>query len=79
MEIVSIPIESPQDSEGKFIIFRPLLGIAFIGNTRMAELTRGILTNTVPKEQQENASKVLPFLESIGFLAQRSTRPLLAK
>jgi len=50
MEITNIPLQSPYDSESKFIIFRPLLGIAFIGNTRMVELTGEILTKAVSAE-----------------------------
>ncbi|MEA3327567.1 MAG: radical SAM protein [Chloroflexota bacterium] len=77
MELFNIPLQSPQDQGCKFIIFRPLLGIAFIGNDQMADLTREILTNDVPEKHQDKALKVRPFLESIGFLEKDPPPPRL--
>jgi len=77
MELFNIPLQSPQGVDEKFIIFRPLLGIAFIGNIRMADLTREILAKAVSAENQEKASQVLPFLDSIGFLADDPPPPCL--
>ena len=77
MELFNIPLQSPQDPECKFIIFRPLLGIAFIGNSQMVDLTKEILTNGVGEKHQESASRVRTFLNSIGFLEKDPPPPRL--
>jgi len=77
MELFNIPLQSPQDPECKFIIFRPLLGIAFIGNSQMVDLTKEILTNGVGEKVQESTSRVRTFLNSIGFLEKDPPPPRL--
>ena len=57
MELYTIPFED------KFIIYRPLLRVAFIGNQAMANLATDIATGNKPKP-----SPTVEFLDDIGFL-----------
>ena len=64
MELYNIPLNEP-GSEGKFIIYRPLLGLAFIGNRAMAQLAEQIARaepGTPPP-----ASPAGELLQSTGF------------
>jgi uncharacterized protein len=64
MDIQTILIsESPEDD--KYIIYRPLAGLAFVGNKAMAELARAIAANSA--DALANHSDAAKFLESIGF------------
>jgi uncharacterized protein len=77
MELYTIALQSQNDSEAKFIIFRPLLGIAFIGNANMANLTREILLDSHEQESNQNDSNVVRFLDKIGFLKEDPSPPKL--
>lgn len=77
MELYSIPLQSLGDTEAKFIIFRPLLGIAFIGNHQMVEITKAILDKKVNIQNAVKISSVQPFLDSIGFLRDDPAPPSL--
>lgn len=71
MEIYIIPLEDKGDE--KFIIYRPLLGLAFVGNRAMAELARGC-SRSSPESLN---SKALEFLQRIGFFTADPPEPLL--
>lgn len=76
MEFFQIPLEVQDDSEPKFILFRPLLGIAFIGNQKMADLTRQLLTYHAG-QIKKSTSEIHSFLEKIGFLDPDPPTPSL--
>jgi uncharacterized protein len=66
-EVYAIPI--PEAEEGdKFIIYRPLIGSAFIGNLAMVDLVRNLAGNPKPADE-ETALQASRFLEGIGFLS----------
>lgn len=59
MEITTIPIS---DTPGKFILYRPLKGIAFVGNQAMVNLVRKMDQAADPAH-----SEAIRFLHEIGF------------
>jgi len=62
MEIEIVPISHTPD---KFIIYRPRVGLAFIGNLAMARTARKLADGAAP---QETASQeMLNFLHTVGF------------
>jgi uncharacterized protein len=61
VEIFAIPIE------GKFIIYRPLLQLAFVGNQAMADLALH-LACCEPCSGADAPKQVMTYLNSIGFL-----------
>lgn len=63
MELYIIPA-SDQASAEQYIIYRPLLGLAFVGNRPMADLARRIADTTPATPADDPASQ---FLASIGF------------
>jgi uncharacterized protein len=65
MEVFTIPLED------KFIIYRPLLRLAFIGNRAMANLALDIAAGREPQP----TSPALNFLREIGFLAPDPAPP----
>ncbi len=69
MELFTIPLED------KFIIYRPLLRLAFIGNQAMANLALDIAAQN-PNFKAQPDSPALDFLQSIGFLAPDPAPPL---
>ncbi|MBN2149514.1 MAG: radical SAM protein [Anaerolineales bacterium] len=52
---------------GKFIIFRPLLGLAFVGNRAMADLASRLATGGAPAWESQPPGDALDFLRQIGF------------
>lgn len=65
MEVFVIPVED------KFIIYRPLRHLAFVGNEAMADLARQLAAEEDPQErlgERGGAPSVWEFLERIGFL-----------
>jgi uncharacterized protein len=63
MEIYSIPIhDSPQGE--KYIIFRPLTGLAFVGNKQMAELALSLASSD---SLIEISPDIRQFLQIVGF------------
>ncbi len=72
MELYTIPISDPAQT-GKFILFRPLAGLAFVGNRAMANLA-----GQLAREEQSPgpaAGPALAFLEQIGFLEPDPPEP----
>jgi uncharacterized protein len=63
MELYTIPI-SIADQDNAYIVYRPLLGLAFIGNQAMAELTKSLSKDPIRPIDDD----VHTFLEKIGFL-----------
>ena len=61
MEVFVIPIE------GKFILYRPLLQLAFVGNRALVDLVLN-LTNRSASSGVNAPEEVVTFLDSIGFL-----------
>jgi len=61
MEIVSIPVGD------KFILYRPLLGLAFVGNRAMERVVLG-LPQGKTRSPTDIPPAVLDYLEGIGFL-----------
>lgn len=63
MELYTIPIPNA-DQDNAFIVYRPLLGLAFIGNQAMANLAKSLAEEPIqPMDEDVHA-----FLEKIGFL-----------
>jgi len=69
MELYTIPI-SNVDQDNAYIIYRPLLGLAFIGNQAMADLAKSLAEDPMRSMDDD----VHTFLEKIGFL--RADPPL---
>lgn len=61
MDLYAIPIE------GKFILYRPLRRLAFVGNRAMADLTLGLACKDDPAAASA-PQEAVDFLEAIGFL-----------
>ena len=64
MEFYVIPVSSGSD---KYILYRPLAGLAFIGNRAMANLTQALLNNELDASAQV-PENMLAFLRSSGYL-----------
>jgi len=64
MELYNIPLNEP-DSADKFIIYRPLLGLAFIGNRPMARLAEQVAQ--AEPGTPAPASPAGAMLQSLGF------------
>ena len=69
MEVFAIPVED------KFILYRPLRRLAFVGNQAMADLTLDLLSDQgqpgwvdTSSGGSEMTQEVVAFLEAIGFL-----------
>jgi uncharacterized protein len=63
MELYTIPIPNA-DQDNAFIVYRPLLGLAFIGNQAMANLAKSLAEEPIQPMDED----VHVFLEKIGFL-----------
>jgi uncharacterized protein len=63
VELYTIPI-SNADEKDAYIIYRPLLGLAFVGNQAMAVLAESLAEDTTRRIKPE----VRDFLDEIGFL-----------
>jgi uncharacterized protein len=74
MQIYLIPADNdaPQD---KFIIYRPLIGLAFVGNRAMADLALAYAKSG--SLQTPASEKVVEFLRSIGFFEPDPPEPTL--
>jgi uncharacterized protein len=64
MEVNIIPIP---DSPGKYIIYRPLIGLAFVGNRAMSNLVLTLADESVAESPAAAQGEVLEFLGAIGF------------
>lgn len=65
MEIYTLPI-SEGDSAGKFIIYRPVSGLAFVGNQAMVNLCLGLAgKGSLPETGVRK--DLLDFLHAVGF------------
>jgi uncharacterized protein len=62
-DFYAIPISN--EDPARFILFRPLLGLAFVGNQAMVTLARDLLDDSPTTSANSDASD---FLQSIGFL-----------
>jgi uncharacterized protein len=69
MEVHVIPLSSLPQGDGldKFMIYRPLAGIAFVGNRAMAHLTQAMAAEAEPRAAN-GRSPAVDFLQTIGFL-----------
>jgi uncharacterized protein len=81
MEIYTIPLDG-DGGQGKFLVYRPLAGLAFVGNQAMAQLARNQASGRVI-ESGDAQSEARSFLQSIGFdqedppAPQEQERPFL--
>ena len=65
MELEFIPITNQADS-GKYIVYRPLTGLAFVGNKALVNLIQS-LGDDSGMEIAENQQPAVTFLEQVGF------------
>ncbi|MCP4359641.1 MAG: radical SAM protein [Chloroflexi bacterium] len=72
MELFTIPI-SIADQDNAYIVYRPLLGLAFIGNQAMVDLVKSLAEDPVRSMDDD----VHTFLEKIGFLSPDPPLPQL--
>jgi len=70
MELYIIPISSA-DHDNAYIVYRPLLGLAFIGNQAMATLAESLAQDL----SQPMREDIHTFLEKIGFLYPDPSSP----
>jgi uncharacterized protein len=73
LEIVTIPIEDA-DGKEKFILFRPMKSIAFVGNKAMVNLVEKIERGEAPDQ-----SEAVGFLRGIGFLEPDPPSPTIGR
>lgn len=66
MELHLIPLESEEGD--RYILYRPLIQLAFIGNRAMARLALRT-GNSLPDAPEPKTQEALQFLEQIGFFA----------
>lgn len=71
MEIYTIRVED-QAGPDKYIIYRPLLGVAFVGNKAMAVLANALIENETEIDRHDQCAD---FLRSIGFLEPDPSPP----
>jgi uncharacterized protein len=72
VEVYTIPISNAEQDDA-YIVYRPLLGLAFVGNQAMADLARSLTKEpTRPLDDDVHA-----FLEKIGFLRPDPPAPQL--
>ena len=72
VELYTIPITNA-DQDDAYIVYRPLLGLAFIGNQAMADLAKALAEDpTRPLDDDVHA-----FLEEIGYLCPDPPAPQL--
>jgi uncharacterized protein len=64
MEFCAIPV-SDGTTPQKYILYRPMLGIAFVGNQAMVDLARAALAGPVERPGQ---GEIYNFLRQVGFL-----------
>jgi uncharacterized protein len=75
MAFYIIPLKSQGNRDDLFIIFRPLLGLAFIGNREMVDLVKSVLTNGNFEKVNEDHNEISHFLSGIGFLEKEPEEP----
>ena len=73
MEIVTIPIEAV-DGKEKFILFRPMKSIAFVGNRAMVNLVEALDRGEAPDQPE-----AVQFLRGIGFLEPDPPLPAIGQ
>lgn len=62
-----IPLHDPEEGGEKYLVYRPLQGIAFIGNQAMVNAIREINERPDLSAGRSGASKITAFLDEIGF------------
>lgn len=73
MEIITIPIEEV-DGKEKFILFRPMKSIAFVGNRAMVNLVEVLDRGEMPDQPE-----AVQFLRKIGFLEPDPPSPAIGR
>jgi uncharacterized protein len=73
VEILTIPIEETK-GRGKYILYRPMLGIAFVGNRAMVDLVTALNQGIAPEQ-----GEILQFLHQNGFLNPDPPEPAATK
>jgi uncharacterized protein len=67
MEVYSVPLETSGAAQ-KFLIYRPLAGLAFVGNRSMADLAlRAASSGWSADQEAPSQQKALAFLQRIGY------------
>lgn len=68
MELHIVPVDETENAD-RFILFRPLLGLAFVGNRAMVELVQATTQTIHPEELDlRGRQKAFDFLRQVGFL-----------
>ena len=67
MELYTIPIEDDSPGE-KLILYRPLLGLACVGNRAMADLAQRLAEGAAPDSLGDAGQPAAAFLDELGFL-----------
>lgn len=78
MDYFALPIEDDSD-ESKRLLYRPLLGIACVGNPALAELAGRLLAGEPPESVPETQREAAAFLQQIGFLEPAPPPPAPAR
>lgn len=75
MEFHAIPIHDSANSN-KYILYRPLLGLALVGNRALANLVQEYLSSAqLTLSDNQRNSDVLNYLDRLGFLRPDPTPP----
>lgn len=75
MSFYKVPLQSQDDSDNLYIIYRPLLGLAFIGNRKMADIAEEIFNNNHFDTRKPEFQEISQFLDSIGFFQKDPQEP----
>lgn len=72
MDLYIVQVSDAENSD-TFIIYRPLIGLAFVGNRAMAELAQSL---SAENPDREYPSEALNFLSQIGFFIPEPPHPV---
>jgi uncharacterized protein len=75
MDIECIPVA---DHEDRYVIYRPLAGLAFVGNRALADIATALARGSAGEHSSAGEVEATCFLRSIGFLQTDPEPPPLA-
>lgn len=75
MDLHILPIPETEDLD-KFVIFRPLLGLAFVGNEALVNLAINVGKQMEADIEPDGPTEIIAFLRRVGFLQPDPPSPL---
>jgi uncharacterized protein len=74
-EVQVIPVEGPRGGDERFIVYRPLAKVAFVGNRAMADVALAASGERQGQPPQRDGGASVAFLKRIGFLVPDPPAP----